>query len=77
MRKEYASLRQVTYQERMDDHPLVDRVFDLMQKKLHVWDAAELRNVVIEVCRDAAAYKPPLVLERERDQTCRHAFRCT
>ena len=43
----------------MDDHPLVDRVFDLMQKKLHVWDAAELRNVVIEVCRDAAAYKPP------------------
>ena len=53
------SLRKVTYQKDMGGHPLVERLFGLLQKRLHLWDAAELKKIVVEVCRNSAAYKHP------------------
>ena len=53
------SLRTVTYQNDMEDHPLADKLFDFLQGIEHIWDAIGLRKIVAEVCRNSAAYKHP------------------
>ena len=53
------TLREVTYQSDMGDHPLVDRLFEIMQRKINLSNAMELKKIVAEVCRNSAAYKHP------------------
>ena len=53
------TLRKVTYQSDMGDHPLVDRLFEIMQRKINLSNALELKRIVAEVCRNSAAYKHP------------------
>lgn len=53
------TLRKVTYQSDMHDHPLVDKLFNIMRQKVNLSNVLEVRRIVAEVCRNSAAYKHP------------------
>ena len=53
------SLQEVIYQSDMTDHPLVDRMFDLLQGKSKLRAGAGLMKLVSEAWRLSAAYKHP------------------
>lgn len=53
------SLTKVTYQNDMDDHPLAEKLFELLKSRTYLRDAMELKKIVVEVCRNSAAYKHP------------------
>jgi hypothetical protein len=53
------ALRTVTYQNELENHPLADRFFEFLQKKMHLWNEIELKMMLDEVCRNSAAYKHP------------------
>ena len=53
------SLKKVIYQNDLDDHPLADRLFERLQKKVDVGGTDELKKIRAEVCSEAAAYKHP------------------
>jgi len=53
------SLQKVVYQSDMDDHPLVDRLFNLLQDKTDLRNAPELRKAAFEAWRNSASYKHP------------------
>jgi hypothetical protein len=43
----------------MHDHPLVDKLFNIMRQKVNLSNVLEVRRIVAEVCRNSAAYKHP------------------
>jgi hypothetical protein len=53
------SLQEVIYQSDMTDHPLVDRMFDLLHGKSKLRAGAGLMKLVSEAWRLSAAYKHP------------------
>lgn len=53
------ALKKVIYQSNIEDHPLADRMFETIQKKPHLWNTIELKEIVSQVCRISAAYKHP------------------
>lgn len=56
---ETISLKKVIYQNDMEDHPLVDIMFNFLHKSVLRWNTHELSSIVAEVCRNSAAYKHP------------------
>ena len=52
-------LHKVFYTSNVDDHPLVDRFFKLLQEKKELANSPELRDAAHEALRNSASFKHP------------------